>query len=76
MLEDEREKIIRELKVVDEVILSIDKDLTVIKTIEKIHYKYSKDYNLFLLMEVIRIVKVFRVKKQGVGYCFNRWSWR
>ena len=30
MLEDER-KIIRELKVVDEVILSIDKDRTVIK---------------------------------------------
>ena len=47
MLEDEREKIIQELKVVDEVILSIDKDRTVIKTIEKIHYQYSKDHNLF-----------------------------
>ena len=42
-----REKIIQELKVVDEVILSIDKDRTVIKTIEKIHYQYSKDHNLF-----------------------------
>ena len=47
MLEDERKKIIEELKVVDHVILSIDKDRTVIKTIEKINSQYSEDYNLF-----------------------------
>ena len=35
MLEDERVKVIKELKCVDEVILSIDKDRTVCKTLEK-----------------------------------------
>lgn len=47
MLEDERKTIIEELKVVDKVILSVDKDRSVIKTIEKIHSQYSKAYNLF-----------------------------
>ena len=47
MLEDERKTIIEELKVVDKVILSVDKDRTVIQTIEKIHSQYSKAYNLF-----------------------------
>ena len=47
MLEDERKTIIEELKVVDKVILSVDKDRTVIQTIRKIHSQYSKAYNLF-----------------------------
>ena len=39
MLEDERVKVIKELKCVDEVILSIDKDRTVCKTLEKMEPK-------------------------------------
>ena len=37
MFEDERCLIIRELKIVDRVFLSLDLDKTVIKTIEDIH---------------------------------------
>lgn len=39
MLEDERVKVVKELKCVDEVILSIDKDRTVCKTLEKMEPK-------------------------------------
>ena len=39
MLEDERVKVIKELKCVDEVILSIDKDRTVCKTLEEMEPK-------------------------------------
>ena len=47
MFEDERVSIIKELKIIDEVFLSIDKDSSVSKTISKIHEKYYKDYELF-----------------------------
>ena len=47
MLEDERLTIIKELKVADKVILSIDKDKTVIKTLKKIFDEFSENYNLF-----------------------------
>ena len=47
MLEDERKIIVEQLKVVDKVFLSIDKDKSVSKTIEKIYSIYSKDYDLF-----------------------------
>tara|TARA_Y100000739_G_C20564466_1_gene444657 strand:- start:1033 stop:1455 length:423 start_codon:yes stop_codon:yes gene_type:complete len=47
MLEDERVFIISKIREVDEVILSVDKDRTVIKTIEKIHNSYNEDYTLY-----------------------------
>ena len=46
MLEDERALIVKELKVVDEVFISIDQDKTVVKTIEKIFNKFSKTLEL------------------------------
>ena len=44
---DERIKIIKELRCVDIVVKSIDKDRTVISTIEKIHSLHHKDFELF-----------------------------
>lgn len=46
MLEDERIIIINELKVVDKVILSIDQDKSVSKSIEMIYEKYGELYDL------------------------------
>jgi glycerol-3-phosphate cytidylyltransferase-like family protein len=46
MLEDERLLIISELNVSDEVFISIDKDRTVSKTLEKIYNDYNKKYVL------------------------------
>ncbi len=47
MLQEERMLIIKELKITDEVILSIDKDRTVCATIQKIHHEFSSKYKLF-----------------------------
>ena len=47
MLEDERLLIIKQLRVVDFAILSIDTDKTVSMTLKKIHKKYSSKLNLF-----------------------------
>ena len=47
MFEKERCLIISELRVVDKVFLSIDRDRTVCKTIEKIHSKFSSKFELF-----------------------------
>ena len=47
MFEEERCLIISELKVVDKVFLSIDRDSTVCKTIEKIHSEFSSKFELF-----------------------------
>jgi cytidyltransferase-like protein len=47
MLEQERVLIVGELEVSDEVILSIDKDRTVCKTLEKIKKKYSDNFHLY-----------------------------
>ncbi len=47
MLEKERLLILNELKVTDIVILSIDKDSTVCKTIEKVNNNYSNLYDLY-----------------------------
>lgn len=46
MLEEERCLIISNLRMVDKIFLSVDNDRTVNKTIEKIHYEMSSDYNL------------------------------
>lgn len=47
--QDEKERffIIENIKSVDKVILSIDKDRTVIETIKLIHHKFHKKYKLF-----------------------------
>ena len=45
--ESERLFIVSSLKMVDETILSIDKDRTVIQTIQKLHAIFSKEYTLF-----------------------------
>jgi cytidyltransferase-like protein len=47
MLEQERVLIVKELAVVDQVILSIDKDTTVCVTLEKMHQDYSENFELF-----------------------------
>ena len=47
MQQEERLLIIRELKIVDDVILSIDNDKTVKKSIEKIYKLFSADFDLF-----------------------------
>ena len=47
MLEQERVLIVKELTVVNQVILSIDKDKTVCATLEKIHKDFSKNFELF-----------------------------
>lgn len=46
MLEDERVMILSNIKSVDMVYLSIDKDRTVKKTIEKIHSQLHNDFDL------------------------------
>lgn len=46
MFEDERILIINELKIVDKTFLSIDKDRTVCKTIERIFNELSEKYHL------------------------------
>ncbi len=48
MAEKERKKVIESLKFVDDVIISIDKDHTVLKTIEKIYKKFSNNKNHFI----------------------------
>ena len=45
MLEDERQIVINELKIVDKVYLSIDKDRSVSKTIQKIYSENSSGYS-------------------------------
>ncbi len=47
MMEDERCLIVKELSIVNEVFLSIDKDRTVIQSLKQIHKNYSKEYSLF-----------------------------
>ena len=47
MLEDERIFIVKNLKMVDECYMSVDKDRTVINTIELIHNKLNHQYDLY-----------------------------
>ena len=47
MDQEERMIILKELKVIDEVFLSIDTDKSVSKTIEKIYKEFSNDFILF-----------------------------
>ena len=47
MLEDERLIIVSELAITDKVVLSVDRDNTVSKSLRKIHREYSKNYSLY-----------------------------
>ncbi len=47
MLEKERLSIVNELSVTDKALLSIDKDLTVCRSLEKIYNDYSSEGELF-----------------------------
>tara|TARA_B100001059_G_C17802709_1_gene567183 strand:+ start:1186 stop:1608 length:423 start_codon:yes stop_codon:yes gene_type:complete len=47
MLEDERELIVSNLKLVDKTYISIDTDKTVVKTIEMINIELKRNYKLF-----------------------------
>tara|TARA_B100001175_G_C19493686_1_gene634051 strand:+ start:28 stop:465 length:438 start_codon:yes stop_codon:yes gene_type:complete len=47
MLENERVLILNHISLVDKVILSIDKDRTVIKTIQKIYNSFNKEYDIY-----------------------------
>ena len=47
MLETERVLLVKELAIVNQVILSIDQDRTVCATLEKIHQDFSKTFELF-----------------------------
>ncbi len=47
MLETERVLILNELNITDKVILSVDTDQTVCNSLEKIHSKFSQQYDLY-----------------------------
>ena len=47
MLEDERVLILNQISLVDDVILSVDNDRTVIKTIEKIHKRFNNKFDIY-----------------------------
>ena len=47
MLEDERVSIINALSITDKVFLSVDKDRSVSKTINKIYLLYNGEYDIF-----------------------------
>ena len=47
MLEDERVLLVKELAVVNQVVLSTDKDTTVYVALEKIHQDFYKNFELF-----------------------------
>ena len=71
MLEQERVLIVKELTVVNQVILSIDQDKTVCATLEKIHQDFSKNFELFFAnggdQNNDSIPEVPICKKVGIG---------
>jgi cytidyltransferase-like protein len=71
MLEAERVLIVKELTVVNQVILSIDQDKTVCATLEKIHQDFSKNFELFFAnggdQNNDSIPEVSICKKVGIG---------
>tara|TARA_B110000285_G_C14815719_1_gene464085 strand:+ start:199 stop:621 length:423 start_codon:yes stop_codon:yes gene_type:complete len=71
MLEQERVLIVKELAVVDQVILSTDKDTTVCVTLEKIHQDFSNNFELFFAnggdQNNKSIPEVSICKKVGIG---------
>jgi len=71
MLEAERVLLVNELNVVNQVILSIDRDKTVCATLEKIHKDFSKTYRLFFAnggdQNNESIPEVLTCEKLGIG---------
>ena len=71
MLEQERVLIVKELTVVNQVILSIDQDKTVCATLERIHQDFSKNFELFFAnggdQNNDSIPEVPICKKVGIG---------
>ena len=71
MLEQERVLLVKELTVVNQVILSIDQDKTVCATLEKIHQDFSKNFELFFAnggdQNNDSIPEVPICKKVGIG---------
>jgi cytidyltransferase-like protein len=71
MLEAERVLLVKELTVVNQVILSIDQDKTVCATLEKIHQDFSKNFELFFAnggdQNNDSIPEVPICKKVGIG---------
>jgi cytidyltransferase-like protein len=71
MLEKERVLIIDQFKVVDHVVLSVDKDRTVRASLEKIHREFSNQYELFFAnggdQNNESIPEVPVCKKLGIG---------
>jgi len=49
MSQEERVLILNELSITDKVILSIDQDQTVIKSLKKVHNKFSEKYELYFV---------------------------
>ena len=85
MDEQERLKIIKELKVVDEVLLSIDKTKDVSKSIEEIHSQFSNKFDLYFgnggdqnnsVIPELEICKKLNIKLiDGLGDKIQSSSW-
>ena len=82
---DERLLIIKELRIVDKAILSIDKDRTVCNTLKKIHNEFSDKYEIFFAnggdqnndtIPEIKVCKKFGIKLiDGLGDKIQSSSW-
>ena len=85
MLEKERVLILSELKIVNKVFLSIDKDNSVIKTLESINDKFSNSYQLYFAnggdqknksIPEIEVCKKLGIKLlEGLGEKIQSSSW-
>ena len=75
MLEDERVLIINELLIIDKVILSIDKDKSVCKTLEKISLEFKPNYKLYFAnggdQNNSSILELETCKKNGIKMLFG-----
>lgn len=85
MLEDERLIIIKELKIVDKVLLSLDTDKSVCKSIEKIHKEFNNIYELVFAnggdqtsdnIPEIKVCEKLKIKMiDGLGNKIQSSSW-
>ena len=85
MLEDERVIIIKELKIVDKVFLSLDTDKSVCKSIEKIHNEFNNIYELVFAnggdqtsdnIPEIKVCEKLKIKMiDGLGNKIQSSSW-
>ena len=85
MKEGERILIIKELSIVDKVFLSVDKDKSVKKTLEKIHREFEASYDLYIAnggdqnnstISEIKICKKLNIELiDGLGEKIQSSSW-